>query len=96
MTTAEEARQKEIAACDSVLSAPWLVQKMIGAEGRRLANANRRFWQNADDATLAKLAAYLDAEPLRADDPALDPTRAAMSVEDVITDPLTPETEGDK
>lgn len=63
MTTPEEARTKEIQACDSVLSAPWIVQRLIGAEGRRLANANRRFWQNADAATLTLLAGYLDAEP---------------------------------
>lgn len=66
MTTPEELRNKEIEACDGVLGAPWIVQKMIGAEGRRLARTNRTFWQQATPDELARLLAIYEKEPVRA------------------------------
>lgn len=65
MTTPEEARAREIEACDGVLGAPWLVQKLIGAEGRQLARANRTYWQTAPASEVERLAKLIDGEPVR-------------------------------
>lgn len=67
MTTTEQARQLELNACDQVLNAGPLARRVIGAAGMRLARANRRFWEQADAATLTKLAACIDAEPMQSE-----------------------------
>lgn len=69
LTTPEEARAREVEACDNILSAPWLVQKMIGAEGRQLARANRNYWQQATTEELQRLANLIDQEPKRSEEP---------------------------
>ncbi len=65
MTTPQEAQAIQSEANNNVIAAPWLVQKMIGAKGRRIARTNLRYWQNqpADSQPLKDWASIYDREP---------------------------------
>lgn len=62
ITTTAELRQKIVAGLDAILQAPWLVARFISDDQRKLCQAQRRFWLEADEAVLAKLLDLLKQE----------------------------------
>ena len=62
--TAEELRQATLKGIDGILDAPWIVQRLLSNQDRRLLRAQRRFWQQDKGIQLAWLLALLEQEPL--------------------------------
>lgn len=61
--TVEELRTANVKGIDATLSAPWVVQKFIPAEAKRILRAQRVFWMQDDGTALAKLLTLLEQEP---------------------------------
>lgn len=61
--TVEELRAANIKGIDATLSAPWVVQKFIPQEAKRILRAQRVFWLQDDGVALAKLLNLLQQEP---------------------------------
>lgn len=74
MTTNEQLRSELVAGIDSILGLPWVFKKLVSARNVRLLNALRGFAMDADDATLGKIRARLEREPVSA--PAIAPAPA--------------------
>ena len=56
--SADELRALEIDASERVLNAGPLARRFISNDDRRLARANRAFWQAADETTLQRLLGF--------------------------------------
>ncbi len=60
--TPEEIRTASVAGIDELLSR-FVINRFISAEQHRLLLSQRRFWQEADDATIQKLLTFYEQEP---------------------------------
>ncbi len=68
--TTDQFRTSLVSDYNAILDAPWIVRKLMTAEHIRRVKAQKRYWQEAPDAELIRLAALLDQEPLEEPQPA--------------------------
>ena len=64
ISTTSELRQKIVQGLDAILQAPWLVARFISDDQRKICQAQRRFWLEADEASMAKLLQMVHAEEI--------------------------------
>lgn len=58
----EELRKQALRDIDAALSAPWIVQRFVKEETRKLLRASRSYWQSASDAELDRLLILYEKE----------------------------------
>jgi hypothetical protein len=61
--TSGDLRKQILHDIDATLDAPWLVQRFISTESKRLLHALHNFWQVGNDDSLAKLLDLYRREP---------------------------------